>query len=253
MRDVATARQKRLTSYGFTLAGDPRMVSDQWEVAERAIFVSLLDTTDVVIDVGANIGFYSCLAAMMGKRVIAIEPSHRNLQLLKRNLWDNHLTDVELLPVALANSCGLAQIYGFGGIASLVKGWAHADAHHAELIPVTTLDTILAGRFAKEKLLIKIDVEGFELELLQGAVESLRREPRPTWIIEILSRDDVVPGGTNLRFVQTFEYLWEAGYECKLLDGTFETVTPDHLAGRLAEGAEMGANYLFRSAPDTSK
>src|SRR5581483_11725643 len=82
LRDVGVAQRSMQTNYGFTLAGDPRMASGDFEPDEVRVFVELLDGSDAVLDVGANVGFYSCLAASRGKHVLSFEPSRRNLQFL---------------------------------------------------------------------------------------------------------------------------------------------------------------------------
>lgn len=210
-------RDKSLkTSYGFTLAGDPTTLSAEWEIEERRAFLDSLKDHDLVVDIGANVGFYSCLAATHGKPVIAIEPAPRYLRYLMRNLWDNGLLEVEVFPLGLDARSGLRMLYGYGGIASFVTGWGQSK--HGEIVPVTTLDTILAGRFDGQKILIKADVEGFELNVLRGAANTLARNPRPTWLMEVLSTDQMIPGGRNLQFDDTFKIFRENQYQSRVLD-----------------------------------
>ena len=127
LRDVAVAKRSRHTIYGFTLAGDPRMASSDFEPNEVRTFLESLESHDTVLDIGANVGFYSCLAASRGKHVLSFEPSPRNLRFLYRNLMENGLQNAEVFPVGVAKQCGLSRIYGFGGISSFVAGWAQAD------------------------------------------------------------------------------------------------------------------------------
>lgn len=110
------------TEYGFALAGDPEMARD-WEPAEVNTFLKLLDGCTTVVDIGANIGFYSCLAASHGKHVVSFEPLPRNLKFLYRNLWENELRSTEVFPIGLAKEPGLKRLYGFAGLASFVPGW----------------------------------------------------------------------------------------------------------------------------------
>ena len=67
LRDATYRRRSIRTKYGFTLAGDPSMTRAEWEADEIEAFLALLRTHDAVLDIGANIGFYSCLAARCGK------------------------------------------------------------------------------------------------------------------------------------------------------------------------------------------
>src|SRR6266704_5853008 len=245
LRDVAVGKRSRQTIYGFTLAGDPRMASRDFEPEEVKTFLELLESHGTVLDIGANVGFYSCLAASRGKHVLSFEPSPRNLRFLYRNLVENGLQDTEVFPVGVAKQCGLSRIYGFGGISSFVAGWAQADTSKYSLVPVTTLDAVAAKRFQGKKLLIKMDVEGFELDVLAGATETLSLEPRPVWMVEILLRDGVIPGGTNTRFLETFEMFWAFGYQCRKLDQARAEVQQADVERWVSLGSADCKNFLF--------
>src|SRR6266704_3359372 len=245
LRDAGFAQRAMQTNYGFKLAGDRRMASSDFEPDEVKTFLELLESHDTVLDIGANIGFYSCLAASRGKHVVSFEPSPRNLNFLYRNLWENRLSGGEVFPVGLGGRCGLSRIYGFGGISSFVRGWAQAEPSKYSLVPVTTLDAVAAKRFQGKKLLIKMDVEGFELDVLAGATETLSLEPRPVWMVEILLRDGVIPGGTNTRFLETFEMFWAFGYQCRKLDQARAEVQQADVERWVSLGSADCKNFLF--------
>jgi hypothetical protein len=71
LREVKAARPRK-TDYGFTLAGAPEMASG-FEHTEVSFFLNALSAYDVVLDIGANVGLYSCLACSRGKPVVAFE------------------------------------------------------------------------------------------------------------------------------------------------------------------------------------
>lgn len=246
LRDALFEDRPIETSYGFTLAGGRRMGRAEWEPEETKAFLNLLADHDVVVDVGANIGFYSCLAAIRGKHVLSIEPSRRNLRFLYQNLWENRCTTTEVFPMGLAAQSGLQCMRGFGGIASFVPGWGQSERSPVEIVPTTTLDTILDGRFDGQRLLLKIDVEGFELEVLKGAINTLQRHPRPTWLVEIVLSNSLIPGGINHLFAETFELFWNCGYECRALDWERSIVTPAHIGAWINNGLRPAEHdYLF--------
>jgi FkbM family methyltransferase len=247
LRDATSRRRTIQTAYGFTLVGDPAIAAAGWEGDEIAAFISLLETHDVVVDIGANVGIYSCLAASRGKKTVAIEPLRRNLNYLYRNLWDNQLRNVEVFPMGLAQAPGLGRIYGYGGIASFLPGWAQARETQSTLVPLTSLDAVVNGRFGGKRLLIKLDVEGFELEVLAGAVSTLDRIPKPTWLVEILFRGEVIPGGLNSKFAETFAMFWERGYCCHKLDRAMTPVGPDQVSLWIRDGSVDGdtRDFLF--------
>jgi FkbM family methyltransferase len=218
LRDATNRRRSIQTTSGFSLAGDPSMAKGGWEVDEIEAFLELMKTHDAVLDIGANVGFYSCLAASRGMHTVAFEPSSRNLKFLYRNLWENQLFNVEVFPLGLGGRCGIGRIYGYGGIASFVPGWGQARKAQSSLVPLTTLDIIALGRFQNKKLLIKMDVEGFELDVLAGAVGTLELNPKPTWLVEIALNGALIPGGISEKFSQTFEAFWNHGYQCRKLN-----------------------------------
>lgn len=240
-------RRSRQSSYGFRLAGAPDMAKEDFDHDQASAFLECIATHDVVLDIGANVGFYSCLASRHGKPVLAFEPSERNLRFLFRNLWENEFRNVEVFPMGLGTQRGLSAIYGFGGIASFVPGWAQARKSRFSVVPVTTLDSIVGERFGEERILIKVDVEGFELDVLNGASKIMKKKPRPTWLIEILLRNPVVPGGVNPRFRDAFEIFWKNGYQCRKLDHDRSPVSQEDVARWQDQGfVESGtSNFLF--------
>jgi FkbM family methyltransferase len=245
MRDrrVAPAVQ---TSFGFVLAGNKRLANGCHEQAEIELFVDLIDRAAVCVDIGANIGLYTCIAASRGKHVLAVEPLARNLDLLYRNIEANHFTDVEVFPLGLSSGTGIERIYGFGMGASLVQGWAGSLRNSYKLVAVSKLDVILNGRFEGLPLLIKMDVEGLELEVLKGAEQTLRMSPRPTWIVEICLNEHF-PGGQNDKFYETFETFSRLGYKARIADGNQRVVEQADVLRWARQGhVDFGShNYLF--------
>lgn len=249
LRDLTSARHSRQTAYGFQLAGDSRMARPDFEASEVQAFLRQCETNDVVLDIGANVGFYSCLAASHGKRVLAFEPAPRNLKFLYQNLWSNGFSSVEVFPLGLGHKPGLTPIYGYGGISSFVPGWAQAPERPVGLAPITTLDLVTANRFPDERILIKMDVEGFERDILAGADEMLNRSPKPIWMLEIMLSSSIIPGGTSQNFAETFDVLWSHGYQCVTLGSKELIVTATNLDGWIRDGAvEDGMHDFLFSA-----
>src|SRR5919108_3469456 len=173
----------RMTPLGFRFGGNERMQLGSFEPHETGLLQELVDDTDVFIDVGANIGYYACLMRSLGRHVVAIEPLRQNLEFLLRNLKENGWSDVEVLPLAMAAEPGISEIYGGGTGASLISGWAGASPVLRQTVPVNTLDNVVGSRFEGGRVLIKIDVEGAELNVLRGATHLLSSEPPPRWLI----------------------------------------------------------------------
>lgn len=239
----------RETPYGFRLFARDDMVAGSFEPEETRLIRCRLDLADVFVDVGANIGYYTCLARRSGAHTIAVEPLRENLDFLYANLQANGWDDVEVYPVGLSSHAGVSTLYGVETGASLVRGWAGTSAALHQLVPISTLDILLGERFRGKRPLIKVDVEGSEYELLLGAGKTLSMVPPPVWIVEI-GLTEHHPLGINPNFVATFELFWEAGYRAYTADGKLTPLTPADVSSWAASrvrgfGSE---NYIFASS-----
>ena len=103
------------TPYGFLLSGNRDMEAGTFEVFESAVVKALLPRVDAVVNVGANIGYYVCLARSSGKHVVAFEPIGANMRFLLRNLMLNKWRDVDVFPIALGDRPGIAFMGGVLG------------------------------------------------------------------------------------------------------------------------------------------
>ena len=163
------------TPFGFYFAGNKGMASGKFEEEETEFLIEIIKDYDVFVNIGANVGYYTCLALSLGVRVIAFEPIQGNLRCLYRNIALNNFTNYEISPLALSEKPGIAQIYGHGTGASLVKGWAGCPENHNQYIPVSTLDNVLGKRLSGKKVLYLVDIEGAEYSMLKGALEQVCR------------------------------------------------------------------------------
>jgi len=222
-RDLLDRRDpSRPTPWGFQLAGHTMMSSGNFEPEETRIVRDLLQDVDILVNVGANIGYYCCHALSLGKPVIAVEPIARNLYYLLQNLRINGWADhAEVYPVALGSASGILKMWGGGTGASLVKGWASIPESYVTYVPVLTLDGVLSDTLLGKRALILVDIEGAEWMMLQGAAATFRNEPRPIWMIEISSIEHQ-PQGTplNPHFGAIFEMFFAAGYRAWAADAT---------------------------------
>lgn len=201
------------TADGFLFVGSGAMQRQDFAPHERQIFSDLLKSHDIFCDIGANVGYFSCLARHMGKRVLSFEPIRSNLHYLYKNIELNQWHDgIEVYPIAAGDRAGLAPVFGARCGSSLTESWSGGSKTH-EVVSVLPLDSVLQQRFLSEKIFCKLDVEGFEFQVLQGAKELLSRAVAPTWWVEIFL-DRGHASGLNKNFAATFKLLFQSGYAC---------------------------------------
>ena len=164
-----------------------------------AVFRCLIGPQDAVLDVGANEGYFTVLAASLTSGlVVAVEPQSRCAEVLQDNLALNPTGEVQVHRVALGDRCGSGELCLSSdvnpGAASLVTsrpGWSR------ERVELVTLDALAQqchwGRFR----LIKLDCEGSEESILRGATEFLRG--RQADFISVDYHTGIVGEGAALR------------------------------------------------------
>jgi FkbM family methyltransferase len=135
-----------------------------------------------VIDIGANCGYFSFLAASRGATVYAFEPMQRNVRLLHAGVALNNFSGVNIIPAAASDSMGTVTIGGMytNGIVKDIPADSRA-ALVADYVLSVRIDDIVPE--STRVSLIKIDVEGHESRAISGAAETIRRS-RPVIISE---------------------------------------------------------------------
>ena len=168
-----------------------------------------------MIDVGANIGFYTCLfARRVGPRgrVIAVEPTPASFAALQENVAKNKCQEtVECHACALSDRAGQAELSVYaegqdvyntlGSFNALAAGRPVATVQ----VPTTTLDQLLDGKPVENGCFIKIDVEGFEYQVLRGAVDHLRRLPKVALMVELNDRAAATCGSSTAASMELLE------------------------------------------------
>jgi FkbM family methyltransferase len=229
------------------------MQEGMFEEDEIQISKPLMKNSDVFVDIGANIGYYTCLACHEGcGSVLAVEPLQENLKYLygnvRSNEWENR---VEVWPVGVSNHPSIATIYSEGTGASLIKGWAGSSELMRQTIAVNTIDNLMAGRFHTGQIFVKMDIEGVEYDALNGGKSLLSRDIKPRWLVEI-TLNEHRKCGVNEHFVDTFNLFFDVGYLCYSIAGGLNPISePD--AKRYASGqvdSRFRTNFLFISESD---
>jgi FkbM family methyltransferase len=222
--------EPKTTPWGFKLTGNPAMAQGTFEPAETELVRDLLQNVDILVNVGANVGYYCCHALSMGKPVIAFEPIERNLRYLCKNIKSNGWSGAEIFPIALSNSIGVLEIYGGNTGASIVKGWAGIPESYVTLVPSSTMDVVLSTRLRGKKVLIVVDIEGAEKWMLEGASIMLVNNPKPIWLVEVVTKENQPQGvEINPNFKSTFQLFIQNGYEAFSADQNMRLITMEEV------------------------
>ena len=179
-----------------------------WEADVMKLLRATLRPGDVFVDVGANVGFHSVLAAQLvgpAGQVVAIEPAPWTLELLRANVWRSG-ANVTIVPVAASDTPGTVRLEFDLGHRS---GARFAEGRGAE-VRAARLDDLLPDTACS---VLKIDVEGAEPLVLRGARGLLERSPGLLAVVEF--RDEPhLSGETPAKVLALYESL---GFELCLL------------------------------------
>jgi FkbM family methyltransferase len=214
------------SKYGFWYAGN---VYDQSDIAygvaqngtvedfDTEIVASILKTLPsnfVFFDIGANTGWYSMLAASLSQSssIHSFEPLSEHVECLAESVSVNRYTErVHIHKLALSNTQGYAEILLAGSGSSLNKNFLGKSAKTRK-IRTEILDVYLQNNHLSFPDFIKIDVEGHEHEVLEGATVVLGHHPilfiEAAQSLKKLKRDFI-----NEHFEEMFKMLEEKGYK----------------------------------------
>jgi len=186
------------------------------------LILETLKLGDTVLDIGSNRGYMSVLAAKkIGStgRVFCFEPNPVIYQGLKEHLRLNQIDGcVEASTLALSNSCSrdatffVSTLEANSGLSSLTPHPELLATQDLSVKSTIVVETITLDDWIKEKSIsqpidfIKVDVEGAEMLVLEGAKETLATRPPKRWVIE------TQPTGPAIEFMKTY------GYRSKILD-----------------------------------
>lgn len=185
----------------WRVAGDPADSYFEWAASHargmgeiHAVAAAILppDGTGVALDIGANIGMAALVLGALAPagRVVAVEPSPHIAARLRETLSLNRMAErVAVEQCAVSAAPGEAEFHVDSGHSAGSKLVDAGTMDRATLasppvrVPVTTMDALMAAHALPRLHLVKVDVEGFEGDVLDGARETIARH-RPAFILE---------------------------------------------------------------------
>lgn len=225
------------------------LIKGIYEEEETHFFLEWLKPKMSVIDIGANVGYFTllaCKAVGRGGTVLAFEPEPGNFALLEKNIALNEYPQARPFALALADRKGTVRLFTDRanlGNPSLAAGNVPPSADSVEVSTVA-LDDLLAGQ---EDLparfdLIKMDAQGAEALVIEGAIELLKRD-RPTLLIEFWPKGLRNMGSDPVAFLERLEGL---GYAIKHVNRRGAVGPPLRPADvvRSCEARERGAGFV---------
>jgi len=153
------------------------------EKFETELIEKVLRKGDTFLDIGANLGYYTLIAAkIVGNegKVFAFEPESNNFALLKRNVEMNGFKNIVLVNKAISNKSGKAKLFlskernVFGGHSLYNNEWLNAKENDFVTVDIITLDEFFKD-YDGDIDIIKMDIEGAEGLALQGMQNLLRK------------------------------------------------------------------------------
>jgi len=243
------------TTVEVTLGNDNSLclyVCGSFEPNEFALLDRVLRPGMTFIDVGANDGYYTLFAARrVGRlgRVVAVEPSTRERVHLRRNVKRNSLDNVSIVAAALGASNSVADLrlaHGVHAGHNTFGRFAHdgVQADSLEQVSVETLDKVVANLDLSRVDFIKIDVEGAEASVIDGA-RTVLTKMRPMILLEVNDSALRAQGSSAEVLLDTLRRAFN--YEIMV----FSPETG--LIERLTESAPLSANVVAMPSERTAE
>jgi FkbM family methyltransferase len=204
---------------------------------EIALLKKHIKKGDTVLDIGANIGFYTkILSGLVGEtgKVYAFEPDKTNFAYLQKNA--GHLKNVELHNQAVGEKTGTITLYRSTLLNVDHKTYASGEFSEKYEIPVVSIDELLPGKKAN---LVKIDIQGYEYFAFKGMQQLIRNNPELKIISEFFPYGIKKSGIVLADFMSMFSSL---GFRIHLLEpGNTREIS----AAQLPEFESMDEHQYF--------
>lgn len=158
-----------------------------WEPLETEVFRSKVGPGDVVVDVGANLGYYTLLAARLvgnAGHVYAFEPDPESFALLERNVALNGYENVTAVPLALGRAPGKLQLFLNAKNRGDHRVYDPTGKRRSVDVDVVTLDAYLKAHEVPRVDFLKIDTQGAECLILEGARKTVADQAGLTLVLE---------------------------------------------------------------------
>ncbi len=246
MDDIQLVKLDRFSMYlspsdyavGLTI-----LTSKTYEPNVTRVLIHILKPGMTVLDVGANIGYFSLLmSTLVGKegRCIAIEPNPHNIKLLLASKKLNGFTQLQILQAAAGDTWGILHlntIYS-NGVVSPVNGDIN-EIFQRETVLSLKIDDILPRDVRVD--VIKIDVEGAEFNALSGVLRCIERD-RPIIISEFMP--GALQGISGITPEEYLNFIINHGYYLSVLEADHVVPCQNDIEMVMKEYREKGEDHI---------
>ena len=196
-----------------------------YEPFETKIFMNLIKENDILLDIGANIGYYSIIAASIIKKgkIYAFEPEPHNYDLLTRNIKINGYNNIIPVQKVVSNFNGKVKMYIDNkntGSHSLSQENVANLKNYLEVNSIK-LDDYLEGINQRKVDIIKMDVQGAESQVIDGLTKTLHHNTSIKIIMEFWPKGLINMEITPIKFLQKIKTL---GFKIAVLDEANEKI-----------------------------
>jgi FkbM family methyltransferase len=212
-------------SNGLVMEFEPSLIGwtcferGSWEEEQTNVVLNLVQAGMVVVNVGANTGYYTLvMAGGVGPngRVFAFEIQPEMTAILRRNIRHNNFADrVTIIEKGCYSSAGRADVLNLGDPGSAQVATREGGEEGAGAVELVTLDTFLSGVDIRRLDFVLIDTEGADFEVIKGAKNLLSRF-KPVVLVE---SDHLRAFGSSEE--DLIEFMTELGYAFKVMNNEF--------------------------------
>jgi FkbM family methyltransferase len=192
-----------------------------YEPDYTSLMMKVLRPADAVIDIGANVGYFSLLAASLvtgSGTVLSLEPEKENFCFLQRNIKLNGLSNIKALNIAAGDTKREVDLYidplndgghSLCGISPESRNLIGTSEVTISKIQMVTIDSLIGVENISNLKVIKIDTEGWEFHAIQGAISVIKKFSPPIILAEI-NRSGLRRAGASERYMRLL--MAELGY-----------------------------------------
>ncbi len=202
-----------IKNINFSMYSTENFTNPSWQKKETEIIINLLKNNEIFLNLGANIGYYVCLASKFKIKIIAVEPDYFNLKVLYKNIELNKIDDCLVLPMASYSKNSIKPIFGHGVTASLFLNWDNTEKFdNKDFIQTFKIDDLIREKDLEKKTFILMDIENSEYETLLGSLKTLKNKNKPSWIVEVHPTFYSKKNKPLVEFDKIFNLFWENEY-----------------------------------------